>query len=62
METEGNKEVIEKLLECVRDLADEMGPASLVDEIEWIITSLEDLLEKKASCQVKNARENIQCM
>jgi len=34
---EQNKEVIEKTLECVRDIADEMGPAGIVEHIEMII-------------------------
>jgi hypothetical protein len=59
METEGNKEVIEKLLECVRDLADEMGPASLESHIEWVITSLENLLDKKTTCQVKGGNDGM---
>ena len=50
---EQNKEVIEKLLECIRDLADEMGPASLENNIEMIISALETLLEKKAYCQTR---------
>ena len=45
-----NKEVVEKVLECIRDIADEMGPAGIIDHIELIITSLENLLDKDAAC------------
>ena len=50
-DNEINKEVIEKLLENIRDLADEMGPASFTNNIEMVMTNLEKLLEKKAYCQ-----------
>ena len=53
LDDESNKEVIEKLLECIRDLCDEMGPASIENHIEMIMNSMEKLLEKKAFCQVK---------
>ena len=59
MEKEDNKEVIEKLLECIRDLADEMGPASVESHIEWIITSIEALLEKKTNCQIKGGNDEM---
>ena len=51
MAKELNKEVIEKVLECVRDMAEEMGPASLEDHMEWIVGCLEQLLDKTAPCQ-----------
>ena len=41
------------MLECVRDLADEMGPASFTNNIEMVITNLEKLLDKKAFCQTR---------
>jgi hypothetical protein len=53
MKDEGNKEVIEKVLECIRDIADEMGPAGVMEHIEFIITSLETLLDKDAVCQTR---------
>jgi len=49
--TELHKEVIEKTLECIRDLADEMGPDSIEEHLEWIVVSLEQLLDKTAPCQ-----------
>ena len=52
---EQHKEVIEKVLECVRDLCDEMGPASIVDHLEWIIVFVEQLLDKTATCQTRGA-------
>ena len=48
-----HKEVIEKVLECIRDLAEEMGPASIADHLDWIITSIEQLLDKTATCQTR---------
>ena len=51
---ETNKEVIEKTLECVRDIADEMGPGGVMENIELIITTLETLLDKEAFCQTRN--------
>ena len=50
---ESNKEVIEKVLECIRDISDEMGPAGVADHIEMIITTLETLLDKDALCQTR---------
>lgn len=49
-EAEMNKEVIEKALECIRDLADEMGPCSLVHHLDTIIQFIEILLDKQAFC------------
>ena len=51
MEEEYHKEVIEKVLECIRDLAEEMGPAGIADYIDWIVTQIELLLDKEAPCQ-----------
>lgn len=51
VETDVHKEVIEKVLECIRDLAEEMGPASIQDHMDWIITTIEALLDKTATCQ-----------
>ena len=58
MAKELNKEVIEKVLECVRDMADEMGPASLEDHMEWIVGCLEQLLDKTAPCQTGEMQED----
>lgn len=49
---EENKEVIEKVLECIRDLADEFGPSGIEDNIDLIMGSLDQLLEKSARCQL----------
>ena len=46
-----HKEVVEKTLECIRDLAEEMGPGAIEDHIEWIVVSIEQLLDKTAPCQ-----------
>lgn len=51
VETDMHKEVIEKVLECIRDMAEEMGPASISDHMDWIITTIESLLDKTATCQ-----------
>lgn len=45
-EKEKDKEVIEKLLECYRDLAEEMGPGAVAPHIEFFVGSLETLLDK----------------
>ena len=58
MAKELNKEVIEKVLECVRDMAEEMGPASLEDHMEWIVGCLEQLLDKTAPCQTGEMQED----
>ena len=50
MEEEYHKEVIEKVLECIRDLAEEMGPAGIADYIDWIVSQIELLLDKSAPC------------
>ena len=47
---EQSKEVIEKVLECIRDIADEMGPAGVITNIEMIVRTLEDLLNKECHC------------
>lgn len=49
---ESNKEVIEKTLECVRDLADELGPGAVAEFVEGIMNTLIELLDKKAFCQM----------
>jgi hypothetical protein len=37
--SEKNKEVVEKVLECVRDLAEEWGPAAIEHNIQMIMTT-----------------------
>ena len=58
MAKELNKEVVEKVLECVRDMAEEMGPASLEDHMEWIVGFLEQLLDKTAACQTGEMQDD----
>lgn len=53
LKDESNKEVIEKVLECIRDLSDEMGPAGVMDHIDLIVGHLEKLLDKDALCQTR---------
>lgn len=53
---EQSKEVIEKVLECIRDIADMIGPAGVISNIGMIMTSLENLLNKEAHCQLKGGQ------
>ena len=53
IQTEQNKEVIEKVLECIRDIAEDMGPAGIFNHIEMIMEACEELLDKEAMCQFK---------
>lgn len=46
-----NKEVMEKMLICLKDLAEKMGPASLEQNIDEVIASLELFLDKQTFCQ-----------
>lgn len=49
---EQNKEVIEKTLECIRDLADEMGPGAFTEgDLMCIVMALKSLLDKTSFCQ-----------
>lgn len=32
-----NKEVIEKTIECIRELSEELGPAAIVNQIDKIV-------------------------
>lgn len=47
---EQSKEVIEKVLECIRDMADMIGPAGVITNMEMITRALEELLNKEAFC------------
>lgn len=51
MKNDCTKGVVEKALECIRDLTDEMGPAAVEDHLEWMTTVLEQLLDKTSTCQ-----------
>ena len=42
---------MEKMLMCLKDLAEEMGPASLEQNVDLVISSLELFLEKATFCQ-----------
>lgn len=46
-----NKEVVEKVLENIRDICEEMGPDGIVDDLEWIVGVIEELLDKTSVCQ-----------
>lgn len=49
---EDSKEVVEKVLECVRDIADELGPSGIEAHLDLIMGAVEQLLEKSARCQI----------
>lgn len=51
MEKELRKEIVEKALECIRDLLEEIGPASIESHIDWLINTIESLLDKTSFCQ-----------
>ena len=42
--------MIEKVLECIRDIADEMGPGGIVTNLPLIMAAIENLLDKNARC------------
>jgi len=44
-----NEDVVEKVLECIRDLTF-MGPGAICDHMEWIVGFIESLLDKTAIC------------
>lgn len=54
-EQEDNKEVIEKTLECLREMCEVFGPAAIANHTDKIVQILLALLDKKAYCQVKGA-------
>lgn len=54
-EAEDNKEVIEKTLECLREMCEVFGPAAIAPHADKIVETLLLLLDKKAYCQVKGA-------
>ena len=45
--------MIEKVLECIRDIAEDMGPAAIFNHIDMIMEACEELLDKEAMCQFK---------
>lgn len=55
---EESKEVVEKVLECVKDLADELGPSGIEQNLELVMASVDQLLEKGARCQAGRGGPN----
>ncbi len=53
-ESEQNKEVIEKTLECIRDMCEQLGPGAVINQVDKIVTFVNLLLDKKAFCQTKS--------
>lgn len=47
-----DKEVVEKVLECIRDIAEEFGPSGIEAHINLIMASVDQLLDKAARCQI----------
>jgi len=45
-----DKEVVEKVLECIRDIAEEFGPSGIEAHINLIMASVDQLLDKAARC------------
>jgi len=52
-EDEANKEVIEKTLECIREMCEELGPGSIVNQVNNLNNMVLLLLDKQAFCQTK---------
>jgi len=58
LKDEQNKEVVEKALECLRDIADEMGPGAFTEvRLKIVFDALYELLTKKAFCQTGETEE-----
>lgn len=57
-EDERHKEVIEKTLECIRELLEVFGPSSVQHQMDRINAVIIMLLEKKAFCQTKQKNYN----
>ena len=53
IDEDGHKEVIEKVLECLRDLAELMGPSAIANQMDKIVEVINLLLNKKTECQTK---------
>lgn len=52
-EDESNKEVIEKTLECIREMCEELGPGCVSNQLDNLHNMVILLLDKKAFCQTK---------
>jgi len=52
-EDEANKEVIEKTLECLREMCEELGPGAIVNQLQQITNHMILFLDKRAFCQTK---------
>ena len=50
-ETDDNKEVIEKTLECLREMCEVFGPGAIASHSDKLVEVLLTLLDKKAFCQ-----------
>jgi len=53
LQNESNKEVVEKVLECIRDITEEMGPAGVATHLDAIVENLSILLDKESFCQTR---------
>jgi len=53
LETEENKEVIERVLENLREMCEDFGPAAFRDTMPELVENIILLLDKKAFCQTK---------
>lgn len=58
-EQEDNKEVIEKTLECMREMCEVFGPGAIVSHSEKFVEIILLLLDKKAFCQIKGAGSGV---
>ena len=57
-ETEDNKEVIEKTLECLREMCEVFGPSPIEKHSDKIVEIILELLDKKAYCQTKGKEKD----
>jgi importin-4 len=57
-ETDDNKEVIEKTLECVREMCEVFGPGAIVNHSDKLVETILMLLDKKAYCQTKGKEKD----
>jgi len=56
-EKEDEKEVIERTLEALRELADSLGPGAFANRLPEIVKYITLLLQKKAYCQTNEPAE-----
>ena len=55
---EDNKEVIERTLDCIREMCEVLGAGAIVNKLEDLVKVLLQLLDKKAFCQLKGGAGN----